>query len=123
MPKRSLRTETRQRSCLRFDPSIHHIAQQRPSWGLKAAPGALVASHKRTGQVVYNMLTPHMHQFMGRCVGAIKKAGLKAKGAGQFSIIVGANSEVHLSEYYQPSDDPTIVDHVVAEARRITDAG
>jgi hypothetical protein len=95
-------------------------AKQRPSWGLKAVPGALVASDKRTGQVVYNMLTPHMQQFMGRCIGAIKRNGVIAAGTGQFSIIVGEQRiELGLDRFYQPSDDPAAIDKVVAEARRI----
>ena len=86
-------------------------------------PGALVASDKATGQVVYNMLTPHMQQFMGRCVSAIKRGGIAAKGTGQFSVLVGEQrTELRLDQFYQPSDDPSVVEQVVAEARRITNA-
>jgi hypothetical protein len=92
-----------------------------PAWGLRAVPGALVSQDKHTGQVVYNLLTPHMEQFMGRCIGAIKRTGVAAKGTGQFSVLVGDREfEIHLSEFYQPSDDPALVEQVVAEARRIT---
>ena len=67
------------------------------------------------------MLTPHMQQFMGRCVGAIKRAGIAAKGTGQFSIMVGEQRrDLRLDQFYQPSDDPAIIEQVVAEARRIT---
>jgi hypothetical protein len=91
------------------------------SSGLRAVPGALVASDKTTGQVVYNMLTPNMRQFMGRCVGAIKEAGIAAKGTGQFSILTGEDrAELSLGQYYQPSVDPALVEQIVAEARRIT---
>lgn len=101
-----------------------HRSEQTPptsSSGLRAVPGALVASDRATGQVVYNMLTPHMQQFMGRCVGAIKRAGIAAKGTGQFSIMVGEQRrDLRLDQFYQPSDDPAIIEQVVAEARRIT---
>ena len=91
-----------------------------PASGLRAVPGALVSQDRHSGQVTYNLLTPHMKQFMGRCIGAIKKAGLPAKGTGQFSVLVGEPGiEIHLSEFYQPSDDPLLVEHVVSEARRL----
>ena len=83
---------------------------------LSAVPGALAASYG--GQVVYNMLTPHMQQFLGRCVGAVKKAGLRAKGTGQFSIIINESAEVHLTEFYRPTDDPATVQAVVEAAKR-----
>src|SRR3954465_10228769 len=56
------------------------------SSGLRAVPGALSASDRVTGQVVYNLLTPHMQQFMGRCIGAIKRSAVTATGTGPFSI-------------------------------------
>jgi hypothetical protein len=94
---------------------------EKPASGLRPVPGALVASDKATGQVVYNLLTPHMQQFMGRCVSAIKRGGIAAKGTGQFSILVGEQrTELRLDQFYQPSDDPAIIERVVAEARRIT---
>src|SRR5262245_35701115 len=55
---------------------------------LRAVPGAGVFA-SRDGKVLYNLLTPHMQQFLGRCVSAVKKAGIKAKGTGQFSILLG----------------------------------
>ena len=89
---------------------------------LRAVPGALVAK-AHNGQVLYNMLTPHMGQFMGRCVGAIKRAGIVAKGTGQFSILVGEQErELRLDRFYQPTDDPAILEQVVALARRMTNA-
>jgi hypothetical protein len=90
--------------------------------GLRGVPGALNARNA-DGRVVYNMLTPHMQQFMGRCVSAIKKNGITAKGTGQFSILLGEQSiELRLDQFYQPSDDPSIIEQVVSEARRLTDA-
>ena len=89
--------------------------------GLRPVPGAWVASDKATGQVLYNMLTAHMQQFMGRCVSAIKRAGITAKGTGQFSVLLGEQrTELRLDQFYQPSDDPALIEQVVAEARRIT---
>jgi hypothetical protein len=88
--------------------------------GLDAVPGALVTSYD--GEVIYNMLTPHMQQFLGRCIGAMKKEGIKAKGTGQFSILLGENTqaEIKLSDYYKPEDDPELTLQVVAEAKRLT---
>jgi hypothetical protein len=95
-------------------------ASEKPAPGLRPVPGALVASDRATGQVVYNLLTPHMQQFMGRCVSAIKRAGVVAKGTGQFSILLGEQrSELRLDKFYQPSDDPGLIEQVVAEARKI----
>jgi hypothetical protein len=66
----------------------------------KLFPGALSYTHQE-GAVLYNLLSPHMQQFMGRCVGAIKKAGIAAKGTGQFSILVGERgSELSLDKFY-----------------------
>ncbi len=86
---------------------------------LRPIPGAAVVS--REGKVIYNLLTPHMQQFLGRCIGAVKKAGIKAKGTGQFSILLGdTQKELRLEQYYEESDDPTIVDNVVARAKELT---
>jgi hypothetical protein len=98
-------------------------ASEKPAPELRPVPGALVASDRATGRVVYNLLTPHMQQFMGRCVSAIKRGGIVAKGTGQFSILLGEQqSELRLDQFYQPSDDPGLIEQVVAEARRITNA-
>jgi hypothetical protein len=67
------------------------------------------------------MLTPHMKRFMGCCIGAIKRVGITAAGTGQFSVMVGEQrAELRLDHFYQPTDDPTLIEQVVAEARRIT---
>jgi hypothetical protein len=88
---------------------------------LRAVPGAAAVSHE--GKVIYNLLTPHMQQFLGRCVGAIKKAGIKAKGTGQFSVAIGdLQKELRLDDYYKPFDDPAIVDAVVARAKELVAA-
>ena len=93
--------------------------RQRP--GLKAVPGALSYA-KRDGVVVYNLLTPHMQQFMGRCVGAIKKAGIAAKGTGQFSILVGEHhAELNLGRFYQPEDDQKLIEAVLQTARKLNE--
>lgn len=89
-----------------------------PRRNLRAVPGAAVMSHD--GKVVYNLLTPHMQQFMGRCVGATKRAGIKAKGTGQFSILIGeTEAELRLEEFYEPSDNPGAIDSVVERARQL----
>jgi hypothetical protein len=88
---------------------------------LRPVAGAAVMSHE--GKVIYNLLTPHMQQFLGRCVGAIKKAGIKAKGSGQFSVVLGdLQTELRLDEFYKPTDDPAIVDAVVARAKELAAA-
>lgn len=92
---------------------------QEPKVGLRAVPGTLVA-RTPDGRVVYNMLTPHMQQFMGRCVSAVKRSGIGAKGTGQFSILLGAQrTELRLDQFYEPADDPKVIERVVAEAKRI----
>jgi hypothetical protein len=89
--------------------------------GLRAVHGASVAS--KQGQVVYNMLDPWMQQFMGRCVGAIKKAGLSAKGTGQFSVKVGdTQAELRLDEFwadFSKSQDAAVFERVVAAAKTL----
>lgn len=86
---------------------------------LRSVPGALVV-RSQGGQVIYNLLTPHMQQFMGRCVGALKKNGVRARGTAQFSILLGETSvEFPLDRYYQPTDDPAQVEEVVAAAREL----
>ncbi len=52
-----------------------------PPAPLRRVDGAL-AYATQGGEVLYNLLTPHMQQFLGRCVGAIKKSGIAAKGKG-----------------------------------------
>lgn len=86
-----------------------------PAEGLRAVPGALVASSG--GDVIYNLLDPHMQQFMGRCVGVAKKAGLRAKGSGQFSVRVEDRVEVKLDLFYQRHDDPAVFDDFLAAAK------
>lgn len=98
------------------------ILEESPGKTLRAVPGAAAVSHQ--GEVIYNLLTPHMQQFLGRCVGAIKKAGIKAKGTGQFSVLLGdAQAELRLDEFYEPADDPAIVEKVVARARELVAGG
>jgi hypothetical protein len=61
-----------------------------------------------------------MQQFMGRCVGAIKKAGIAAKGTGQFSVLVGeSRTELRLDQFYRPEDDPKLIEQVVQAARQL----
>ena len=61
-----------------------------------------------------------MQQFMGRCVGAIKKAGIAAKGTVQFSIIVGeTRAELRLDKFYKPEDNPKLIEDVVRAAHQL----
>ena len=88
--------------------------------GLRAVPGA--GAYSKDGKVIYNMLDPEMGQFMGRCVGAVKKAGIKAKGTGQFSISLNdGKAELNLDQFYSDYCNQTkqlseIFDEVVKTA-------
>jgi hypothetical protein len=89
--------------------------------GLRAVPGAGVYQ-SADARVDYNMLDPWMQQFMGRCVGAVKKAGIRAKGTGQFSILLGDDqrAELQLDEFWRElanSKDAAVFERVAAAAR------
>jgi len=91
--------------------------------GLRKVPGALSASDS-SGRVVYNMLDPLMQKFMGQSVGALKKAGIKAKGTGQFSILIGeeGKQEINLVPFwsrYIKNQSEAEFDEVVANAKRL----
>ena len=108
------------RSAAATSPAKSSPESPQPSGGLRPVGGAMVAS-TADGRVLYNMLTPHMQQFLGQCVGAIKRKGLKARGTGQFSILIGdQQEELALERFYQPHDDPRLVEAVVDEALRMT---
>jgi hypothetical protein len=89
---------------------------------LRSVPGALTASTE-SGRVIYNMLDPLMQRFMGQCVGALKKEGIRAKGTGQFSVRVGENgaAEVILDEFwrrYAKDQDARVFSDVVQAAKK-----
>ena len=91
--------------------------------GLRKVTGALSASDA-SGRVVYNMLDPWMQKFMGQCVAALKKAGIRAKGTGQFSIRLGDEGEKELLldtfwSRYAKTQSAEEFDAVVVEARRL----
>ena len=69
------------------------------------------------------MLDPAMQQFMGKCVGVLKKAGLKAKGTGQFSILIGENQcELNLDEFwaeFADKNDSNVFEKVVEAAKNL----
>ena len=90
---------------------------------LRAVPGATAYADKR-GKVVYNMLDPWMQQFMGRCIGALKKAGMSAKGTGQFSILLGDEQSIELRlddfwEEFRKTQDEAVFSRVVEAARNM----
>lgn len=96
---------------------------RREDAGLRKVPGTFSASNA-SGRVVYNALDPWMQQFMGRCVAALKKAGIHAKGTGQFSIRLGDDGQKELSldvfwSRYATTQSAAEFDAVVAEARRL----
>jgi hypothetical protein len=90
---------------------------------LRPVKGAMVA--RQGNRVVYNMLDPTMQKFIGQCVGAIKKAGIKAKGTGQFSIRLGEKGvELRLDEFWQEyarSGDDAVFQKLVADAKDTLD--
>jgi len=104
---------------MRFFDKLFGRNRQASKPSLRAVPGALTATN-RDGAVIYNMLTPHMQQFMGRCVSAIKKAGIASKGTAQFSILVGERrAELRLDKFYRPEDNPTFVEDVLHAAQKL----
>jgi len=95
--------------------------------GLRPVPGASVFADSK-GEVLYNMLDPTMGQFMGQCIGAAKRSGIKAKGSGQFSILLGddGGQELALDRFwdrFQESHDQTVFDSVAELARRMMKVG
>lgn len=63
-------------------------------------------------------MTPAMQEFMGRCIGRLKREGIAAKGSARFCILLGDDErELPLDKLYDPmgsSPEP-----VVAEAKRL----
>lgn len=91
--------------------------------GLRPVRGAGVYSDQG-GKVVYNMLDPWMGKFMGRCVGAIKKSGIPAKGTGQFSVLLGEDQQAELPldrfwERFQKSEDEEVFVEVAQAASEL----
>ena len=102
------------------------LSDQRPSAdndGLRAVPGAM--SYEAEGRVLYNMLDPFMKKFMGRCIGAIKKTGVDARGTGQFSVSInGGAHELLLDTFWaklqsQPDSEAEVLKEVVAAASEL----
>ncbi len=92
------------------------ILQSPGQKNLRPVPGAI--AYSVDGNVAYNLFTPHMQQFLGRCIGAIKKTGIAARGTGQFSIVVGEHQrELMLDRFYQPDDEAAAIGRVVDEAK------
>ncbi|MDB2687264.1 hypothetical protein N9Y42_08630 [Mariniblastus sp.] len=88
---------------------------------LRSVPGA--ASYSIDGKVGYNMLDPMMQQFMGRCIGAVKKSGLRAGGTGQFSVSINdGEHELILDEFWarvcdNPDSQEQVMEDVIAAAQ------
>ena len=97
--------------------------EQRGEKGLRHVPGAM--SYVQGQNVIYNLLDPIMGQFMGRCIGTAKKAGIKARGTGQFSISLNdGQAELLLDAFYQDfcrpgSDLAVVMQNVVAAAKAV----
>lgn len=100
---------------------------QAPDTGLRPVPGAGVF-RDGSGQVKYNLLDPVMQQFLGRCVGAIKKAGIRAKGTGSFSILLGEDqkAELQLDQFWKEfcdSQDADVFGRVAEAAKQAAGGG
>ena len=72
---------------------------------------------------MYNLLDPAMQQFLGRCVGAIKKVGIKAKGTGSFSVLLGEDqkTELKLDQFWKEfcnSHDSEVFTRVTSAAKQ-----
>jgi hypothetical protein len=98
-----------------------------PDTPLRPVPGAGVY-RDNSGQVMYNLLDPVMQQFLGRCVGAIKKAGVRAKGTGSFSVLLGEDqkAELQLDQYWKEfceSQDPSVFGRVAEAAKQAVGGG
>lgn len=80
------------------------------------------------GQVMYNLLDPVMQQFLGRCVGAIKKSGIRAKGTGSFSVLLGEDqkAELQLNQFWKEfcdSQDAIVFSRVAEAAKQAVGGG
>jgi hypothetical protein len=98
-----------------------------PDSGMRPVSGAGIY-RDRDGQVNYNLLDPIMQQFLGRCIGAIKKAGIRAKGTGSFSILLGEHqkAELQLDQFWKEfcdSRDPEVFDRVAEAAKEAVGGG
>jgi hypothetical protein len=95
----------------------------KPDRDLRAVPGA--GAYSSGGKVIYNMLDPMMQQLMGRSIGAVKKAGMRARGTGQFSISLDDGThELLLDEFYarlcdDPSAESAIMEDLVTAAKKM----
>jgi hypothetical protein len=101
--------------------------KRKPDDALRPVPGAAVY-RDGSGQVLYNLLDPLMQQFLGRCIGAIKKAGIRAKGTGSFIVLLGdaQESELRLDEFwseYCDKQDPGVFARVVEAAQKTVARG
>lgn len=98
-----------------------------PDGGLRPIPGAGVY-RDGGGQVMYNLLDPLMQQFLGRCVGAIKNRGIRAKGTGSFSILLGEDQkkEMQFDQFWKEfcdSQDGAIFGRVAEAAKESVGGG
>lgn len=97
-----------------------------PDGGLRPVPGAGV--YRYGGQVMYNLLDPVMQQFLGRCVGAIKKVGIRAKGTGSFSVLLGEDqkAELQLDQFWKEfcdSQEAAVFGRVAEAAKQAVGGG
>ncbi|MCU0880672.1 MAG: hypothetical protein MUF06_23125 [Pirellulaceae bacterium] len=98
-----------------------------PDSGIRPVPGAGIY-RDRDGQVIYNLLDPIMQQFLGRCIGAIKKAGIRTTGTGSFSILLGEDQKVELQldqfwKEFCDSQDPEVFGRVAEAAKQAVGGG
>jgi hypothetical protein len=98
-----------------------------PGATLRPVAGAGVF-RDNNGQVIYNLLDPVRQQFLGRCVRAIKQAGVRAKGTGSFSVLLGEDQKAELSldrfwKDYCDSQDADVFARVAEAAKQAAGGG
>jgi hypothetical protein len=98
-----------------------------PDAPLRPVPGA-GAYRDNSGQIMYNLLDPIMQSFLGRCVAAIKKAGIRAKGTGSFSVLLGEDqtAELQLDQYWKEfceAQDSRVFARVAEAAKQTVGGG
>jgi hypothetical protein len=75
-------------------------------------------------RAAYNVLDATKRQFLGRCVSAIKQAGIRARGTRSFSVLLGEAeaAELRLDPYWSEfcnSENANVFAEVVEAARKV----
>jgi hypothetical protein len=85
---------------------------------LRAVPDVLVA--RSDGKVVYNLIDPLRQKFVGRCVAALRAAGILVEVSADFSVVIGEGKlRIPLDEYWDRGGNDPQVFRVVQDAQRL----